>query len=98
MEKCRSYPNYGKYEVQYEDEEIKRSSSKSKSKAAYNFNGPSGSNKLGSSGDPESKRKKRVASYNMFSVEGKLKSSVKNGFKWIKNKITDPNSHAYQDS
>uniref|UniRef100_A0A803NF50 Uncharacterized protein n=1 Tax=Chenopodium quinoa TaxID=63459 RepID=A0A803NF50_CHEQI len=97
MEKCRSYPNYGKFEVQLEDNnEIKRSSSK-----AYNFNGPS--NKLGScsgfliNNDPESKRKKRVASYNMFSVEGKLKSSVKSSFKWIKHKFTDPSYDGYED-
>ncbi|CAO2834119.1 unnamed protein product [Amaranthus hypochondriacus] len=81
MEKSRSYPNYGKFE----ENEIKRSSSSSK---AYNFNGPNNKGFSGN-GDQDSKRKKRVASYNMFSIEGKLKSSLKNSFKWIKNKFCD---------
>lgn len=49
---------------------------------SYNFNGPS------SSSDPELKRKRRVASYNVLTMEGKLKSSVRSSFKWIKNKFT----------
>ncbi|KAG5529269.1 hypothetical protein RHGRI_029834 [Rhododendron griersonianum] len=48
---------------------------------SYSFNGPND--------NPEVKRRKRVASYNMFSVEGKLKSSLRNSFKWIKSKFTD---------
>ncbi|KMT19597.1 hypothetical protein BVRB_1g012130 [Beta vulgaris subsp. vulgaris] len=96
MEKSKSCPYYGKFEVETEDYENKRSSSK-----AYNFNGPS--NKIGSSSsfsgnnDPESKRKRRVASYNMFSVEGKVKSSVKSSFKWIKNKFSDLSYDGYED-
>ncbi|PSS30259.1 Proline--tRNA ligase [Actinidia chinensis var. chinensis] len=48
---------------------------------SYSFNGPSD--------NPEVKRRKRVASYNMYAVEGKLKSSLRSSFKWIKNKFTD---------
>ncbi|XP_002980551.2 uncharacterized protein LOC9656307 [Selaginella moellendorffii] len=39
--------------------------------------------------DPEMKRKKRVASYKVFTVEGKVKSSVRNSFRWIKNKYLE---------
>merc|ERR1712115_193374 len=33
----------------------------------------------------ETKRKKRVARYKLYAVEGKVKYSVKHGFRWIKN-------------
>ncbi|GMN33394.1 hypothetical protein TIFTF001_004132 [Ficus carica] len=58
---------------------------------SYSFNGPSGlvEDELGSSENPEMKRRKRVASYNMYAVEGKLKSSLRNSFKWIKSKFVD---------
>ncbi|KAL2635533.1 hypothetical protein R1flu_007012 [Riccia fluitans] len=39
--------------------------------------------------DPEVKRKKRVASYKVFTVEGKVKASVRSGFRWIKNKYIE---------
>jgi hypothetical protein len=39
--------------------------------------------------DPEMKRKKRVASYKVFTVEGQMKSSVRNSWRWIKNKYLD---------
>lgn len=48
---------------------------------SYSFNGPVD--------NPEDKRRRRVAEYNMYGVEGKLKSSLKTSFKWIKNKFTD---------
>ncbi|KAG5038452.1 hypothetical protein JHK86_019292 [Glycine max] len=41
------------------------------------------------SSDLELKRKKRMKAYNMLRVEGKLKTSVRNNFKWIKNKFSD---------
>ncbi|XVF37239.1 hypothetical protein REPUB_Repub19eG0129400 [Reevesia pubescens] len=57
---------------------------------SYNFNGPcSKSNEFAASNDPELKRKKRIAVYNVFTTEGKLKSSVRNNFKWIKCKFSD---------
>ncbi|RYR47298.1 hypothetical protein Ahy_A07g033239 isoform D [Arachis hypogaea] len=39
-------------------------------------------------GDPELQRKKRVASYKMYSVEGKVKRSLRNSFRWLKNKYS----------
>ncbi|WCJ43021.1 hypothetical protein M5689_023788 [Euphorbia peplus] len=33
---------------------------------------------------PETKRKKRIAKYKFYSVEGKVKSSLKKGARWIK--------------
>ncbi|CAH9103963.1 unnamed protein product [Cuscuta europaea] len=35
-------------------------------------------------GDPELLRKKRVASYKAYTVEGKLKGSLRKSFRWIK--------------
>ncbi|KAL2241921.1 UNVERIFIED_CONTAM: hypothetical protein Sindi_0310100 [Sesamum indicum] len=52
----------------------------------YTFNGPRGK---GPSSDPEVKRKKRIAGYNMFTTEGKVKASVRESLKWIKTKIND---------
>ncbi|KAJ6913956.1 hypothetical protein NC651_016261 [Populus alba x Populus x berolinensis] len=34
--------------------------------------------------DPELQRKKRVASYKVYAVEGKVKGSLKKSFRWIK--------------
>lgn len=48
---------------------------------SYSFNGPRD--------NPEMERRKRVASYNMYAMEGKLKSSLRNSFKWIKSKFRD---------
>ncbi|KAJ7565379.1 hypothetical protein O6H91_02G058100 [Diphasiastrum complanatum] len=39
--------------------------------------------------DPELKRKTRVASYKVFSVEGRVKSSVKRTFRWLKGKYLE---------
>ncbi|CAM6103015.1 unnamed protein product [Calypogeia fissa] len=39
--------------------------------------------------DPEVQRKKRVASYKVYTVEGKLKASVRRSLRWIKNKYID---------
>lgn len=38
--------------------------------------------------DPEFQRKKRVASYKMYSVEGKMKGSFRKSFRWLKDKYT----------
>lgn len=35
--------------------------------------------------DPELQRKKRIASYKVYDVEGKMKGSVRKSFRWIKN-------------
>ncbi|KAK1365250.1 putative ABC family ABC transporter [Heracleum sosnowskyi] len=38
--------------------------------------------------DHELRRKKRVASYRVYSVEKKVKGSVKKSFKWLKNRFS----------
>ncbi|KAA0033960.1 DUF3511 domain protein [Cucumis melo var. makuwa] len=37
---------------------------------------------------PEMKRRQRVAKYKLYAVEGKVKSSIKKGFRWIKTKCS----------
>ncbi|KAK7290966.1 hypothetical protein RIF29_05783 [Crotalaria pallida] len=39
-------------------------------------------------GDPEFQRKKRIANYKMYSVEGKVKGSLRRSFRWLKVKYT----------
>ncbi|KAG9139434.1 hypothetical protein Leryth_021585 [Lithospermum erythrorhizon] len=36
--------------------------------------------------DPEAKRKQRVASYNAYTVESKIKKSICKSFRWMKKK------------
>lgn len=36
--------------------------------------------------DPELKRKKRVAKYKSYAVEGKMKASIRKGLRWFKHK------------
>ena len=48
----------------------------------------SSSSKSWSFADPEFQRKKRVASYKMYSVEGKVKGSLRRSFRWLKVKYT----------
>ncbi|OVA09175.1 Protein of unknown function DUF3511 [Macleaya cordata] len=83
MEKSRSFPvrsrNNNGFEIGLRAG-VGRSNS-------YSFNGPSHS--FSSLKDLELKRKKRVASYNMFIMESKLKSTARNSFKWIKTKFTE---------
>ncbi|XP_021910568.1 uncharacterized protein LOC110824289 [Carica papaya] len=38
--------------------------------------------------DPEFQRKKRVASYKMYSVEGKVKGSFRKSFRWLKDRYS----------
>ncbi|KAG5019382.1 hypothetical protein JHK87_015237 [Glycine soja] len=59
---------------------------------SYSFNGPRSGKRdlLATNGNPELKRRKRVASYNMYTMEAKLKSSFRSSFKWIKNKLCRP--------
>ncbi|MBA0599220.1 uncharacterized protein LOC105777216 [Gossypium raimondii] len=38
--------------------------------------------------DPELQRKKRVASYKVYAVEGKMKGSFRKSFRWIKDTAT----------
>ncbi|KAJ4708680.1 DUF3511 domain protein [Melia azedarach] len=46
------------------------------------------SSKNWSFNDPELQRKKRVASYKVYTVEGKVKGSLKKSFRWIKDRYT----------
>uniref|UniRef100_J3MF31 DUF3511 domain-containing protein n=1 Tax=Oryza brachyantha TaxID=4533 RepID=J3MF31_ORYBR len=39
-------------------------------------------------GDPELQRRRRVAGYRVYGVEGKVKVSLKSGMRWIKGKCT----------
>ncbi|XP_068663073.1 uncharacterized protein [Aristolochia californica] len=39
--------------------------------------------------DPEMKRRKRVAAYKVYSMEGKMKASFRKGIRWIKVKCSD---------
>ncbi|XP_030945983.1 uncharacterized protein LOC126708182 [Quercus robur] len=47
-----------------------------------------GSSKPWGFNDPEVKRKKRIAQYKVYTVEGKVKASFRNGFRWIKAKCS----------
>uniref|UniRef100_A0A7N1A583 Uncharacterized protein n=1 Tax=Kalanchoe fedtschenkoi TaxID=63787 RepID=A0A7N1A583_KALFE len=38
--------------------------------------------------DPEFQRRKRVASYKAYAVEGRVKGSFRHGFRWLKDKYT----------
>ncbi|KAK9673292.1 hypothetical protein RND81_12G158200 [Saponaria officinalis] len=38
--------------------------------------------------NPEQKRKRRVAKYKIYSIEGKMKASFKKGFRWFKRKCS----------
>ena len=39
--------------------------------------------------DPEAKRKKRIYKYQAYTVEGKVKASLRKGLRWIKNKCSE---------
>ncbi|GFP84475.1 hypothetical protein PHJA_000591400 [Phtheirospermum japonicum] len=38
--------------------------------------------------DPELLRKKRLASYKAYTVEGKMKDSIKKSYKWLRQRYT----------
>lgn len=40
-------------------------------------------------GDAEMKRRKRIAKYKVYSLEGRVKASIKNGLRWFKNKCSE---------
>ncbi|KAK9273040.1 hypothetical protein L1049_017847 [Liquidambar formosana] len=39
--------------------------------------------------DPEFQRKRRVASYKAYAVEGRIKGSFRKSFRWLKNRYTE---------
>ncbi|KAJ0488505.1 hypothetical protein HanHA300_Chr12g0433581 [Helianthus annuus] len=49
---------------------------------------PTSNSKNWSLSDPELQRKKRVASYRVYSMESKMKGSFKKSFGWIKHTYT----------
>lgn len=59
-----------------------------KFKKGKSFSGGSSISKSLSFHDPEFQRKKRVASYKMYSVEGKVKGSFRKSFRWLKDKYS----------
>ncbi|KAJ6883360.1 hypothetical protein NC652_030553 [Populus alba x Populus x berolinensis] len=63
------YDFSGKHHRRYRDQHVAKRSSKS-AKSWWN--------------SPETKRKKRVARYKLYAVEGKVKSSIKKGLCWVK--------------
>ncbi|KAK8509200.1 hypothetical protein V6N11_007607 [Hibiscus sabdariffa] len=76
------------YSVSYAQSQMAASTSRDfKLKKAKSTSGSS-SSKSWSLGDPEFQRKKRVASYKMYSVEGKVKGSWRRSFRWLKDKYT----------
>ncbi|KAL6894400.1 hypothetical protein ACP4OV_008498 [Aristida adscensionis] len=40
------------------------------------------------SGDPEAKRRRRVAGYKSYAVEARVKASLRKGFRWVKDRCT----------
>lgn len=49
---------------------------------------PRTSSSWGVLGDAEMRRRKRVAGYKAYAVEGKVKSSLKNSVRWVKTKYS----------
>lgn len=39
--------------------------------------------------DPESERRKRIAKYKAYTIEGRVKASFRNGIRWIKSKCSE---------
>ncbi|RCV23663.1 hypothetical protein SEVIR_5G023733v4 [Setaria viridis] len=44
--------------------------------------------RVGCFGDPEMKRRRRVAGYKVYAVEGKVKASIRRGLRWFKRKCS----------
>ncbi|KAG6494407.1 hypothetical protein ZIOFF_049432 [Zingiber officinale] len=83
MEKCRSFPESSSAYYSTSSPVAGGKLGYENRSNSYNFNGPSAAT------DPEQKRKRRIAAYNSFAMERKLKSSLSHSFKWIKNKFSD---------
>ncbi|KAK8584872.1 hypothetical protein V6N13_138817 [Hibiscus sabdariffa] len=74
MQDLRCYSaNYGNNSVEPNQMKTKKSKSFGVSSRTWSFN------------DPELQRKKRVAAYKVYAVEGKMKGSLRGSFRWIKN-------------
>ncbi|CAL4963964.1 unnamed protein product [Urochloa decumbens] len=44
--------------------------------------------RVGCFSDPEMKRRRRVAGYKAYAVEGKVKASIRRGLRWFKRKCS----------
>ncbi|CAD6342221.1 unnamed protein product [Miscanthus lutarioriparius] len=44
--------------------------------------------RMGCFGDPEMKRRRRVAGYKAYAVKGKVKESLRRGLRWFKRKCS----------
>lgn len=69
-------PNYAQTQMGTNNKDLKLKKGKSKSSISKSW----------SLADPELQRKKRVANYKMYSVEGKVKGSFSKSFKWLKDR------------
>ncbi|KAG6585752.1 hypothetical protein SDJN03_18485, partial [Cucurbita argyrosperma subsp. sororia] len=78
-----SYP-----QTQISGKKGKRTSGSTSSSSSSSCSSSCSTSKPWRFGDPEFQRKKRVASYKMYSVEGKMKGSFRNSFRWLKGKYT----------
>ncbi|KAG6721766.1 hypothetical protein I3842_03G128000 [Carya illinoinensis] len=91
MERSKSFSGYNSSTPPYSDIRSgfeDRSNSYSFNSTPINRSGGNIDRSASSSGNPLLKKRKRLASYNMYAMEGKLKSSFRNSFKWIKSKFT----------
>ncbi|KAK7377077.1 hypothetical protein VNO80_02497 [Phaseolus coccineus] len=70
--------SYSQAQMVANNKDLKMKKGKSMSRASIS--------KPWSLSDPEFQRKKRVASYKMYSVEGKVKGSFSKSFRWLKDK------------
>ncbi|KAJ3694976.1 hypothetical protein LUZ60_000353 [Juncus effusus] len=79
----RSYStSYSTYEFEFVGDRVVNHNNKKKSNnnRSLSFKG------WGLASDPEIQRKRRVAGYKAYEVEGKLKVSFRKSFRWIKNR------------
>ncbi|OMO70743.1 hypothetical protein CCACVL1_18684 [Corchorus capsularis] len=84
MQDLRCYSaSYANSVVQVQPNQLGKEIKIKKSKSSFGS-----SSKSWSFNDPELQRKKRVASYKVYAVEGKMKGSFRKSFRWIKDTYT----------
>ncbi|KAL4625623.1 hypothetical protein ACB098_05G023500 [Castanea mollissima] len=84
MQDLRSYSvNYAGSSVQSNNQIVPKELKMKKGKSSVGA-----VSKNWSFNDPELQRKKRVAGYKVYTVEGKMKGSLRKSFRWIKNTYT----------
>ena len=68
---------------------LKKGKSMSASSSSYSSSSSGPTSKFGwSFNDPEMQRKKRVAGYKVYAMEGKMKGSLRKSFKWLKDRYS----------